>query len=217
MLKKTTFVFRETFTVWLLVLIILGSGIDIEASKSSRSRTNHKSSSSSKQANRDHVALSYGGVSHGNNRGTHHQQQIPQKHVPQQHSAPASAPAQAPSAPQLPDNKPIGWHVPQNGPVQQKTISDTHSGYPSQHGAPPPYSPHQQPAANYPGAPPPYSQNPPPYSGQNPVGQPPPYSQYPHPQGITLNLQNFSYFYTNFLFEKCLFAKTIGKRFSLYI
>lgn len=214
MLKKTTFIFRGTFTVWLLVLIILGSGIDIEASKSSRSRTNHKSSSTSKQANPDHVALSYGGVSHGNNRNTHHQQSIPSKHVPQQQSAPAPAPAA--SAPQLPDNKPIGWHVPnsqnpQNGPVQQKTISDTHSGYPSQHGPPPPYSPHQQPAANYPGAPPPYSQNPPPYTGQNPVAQPPPYSQYPHPQGITLNLEIFSHLYTNFLFEKFLFPKIIGK------
>lgn len=116
MLKKTKLVFRKSFTVVLLVLIILGNSIDIEASKS-RSRTNHKSSSSGK-ANRDHVALSYGGVSHGSNRNNN-QQSVQSKYVPPQHSAPAPAP----SAPKLPDNnKPIGWNV-QNSQHQQQAGS----------------------------------------------------------------------------------------------
>lgn len=91
------------------MLIILVSSIYVEAAKAPR-RSSQKG-----KPNHDAIALSYGGSRKTGNVQQHQNKQV----YPQAASAP------------LPNNnKPIGWNVPaSNTPVQQKTVSNTNTGY----------------------------------------------------------------------------------------
>lgn len=116
--------FRKSCTVWSLMLIILASNVNVEAAKATR-RGGNKS-----KPNYDAISLSYGGSRTGTNR----QQPATQHQVHQTQQAYQPKPvAPAPSAPNLPNsgnNRPIGWNVPNsNSAVQQKTVSNTNTGF----------------------------------------------------------------------------------------
>lgn len=115
MLQKLQLHFRKSLAIWSFVLIILVSTVFVGAAKAPR-RSSHKG-----KPNHDAISLSYGG-----NRKTGSVQQHQTKQVY----------PQAASAPPLPNhnnnNKPIGWNIPaSNTPVQQKTVSNTNTGFPT--------------------------------------------------------------------------------------
>lgn len=114
MLRKSQLHFRKSLTIWSFVLIILVNSVYVEAAKAPR-RSGQKG-----KPNHDAIALSYGGSRH---TGTIQQHQTKQVYP------------QAASAPPLPhnnnnNNKPIGWNIPpSNTAVQQKTVSNTNTGF----------------------------------------------------------------------------------------
>lgn len=179
---------RRSIVIWSFVLIVLTCNFNVDAAKSSR----RGGSSSKKTPNYDHVALSYGGSSHGNRGGSLNHQPVQQHHVQQTHTQQAHVPsapvAHAPSAPALPsansnnnNNKPVGWNVPHTDAVSPpKTVSQTHSALPYPQN-PPPYQQNAGFNSHPPaGPPPPYQQNAG-FNSHSPAGPPPPYSQNPNP------------------------------------
>lgn len=113
MLRKSQLHFRKSLTIWSFVLIILVNSVYVEAAKAPR-RSGQKG-----KPNHDAISLSYGS---SRNTGTVQQHQTKQVYP------------QAASAPQLPNNnnnnRPIGWNIPaSNTPVQQKTASNTNTGF----------------------------------------------------------------------------------------
>lgn len=173
-----------TIIIWSCVLIILTCSFNVDAAKASR----RGGSSSKKTPNYDHVALSYGGSSHGHRGGSSNHQPVQQQHqVHQTHTQQAHAP----SAPALPsgnsnnnNNKPVGWNVPPHTDAVSppKTVSQTHSALPYPQN-PPPYQQNAGFNSHPPaGPPPPYSANSNPgFNSHAPAGPPPPYSQNPNP------------------------------------
>lgn len=178
-----------TILIWSFVLIIITCNFNVDAAKASR----RGGGSSKKTPNYDHVALSYGGSSHGHRGGSSNQNhqpvqqhQVHQTHTQQAHAP--SAPAHAPSAPPLPssnnnNNKAVGWNVPHTDTVNPpKTVSQTNSALPYPQN-PPPYQQNAGFNSHPPaGPPPPYSANSnPAFNSHPPAGPPPPYSQNPNP------------------------------------